>query len=272
MRSLRTAPVLLAFAASSPFLVAQSAKNVSFERQVLPILQESCMQCHKGAYRDSRGRTRRPKAGLRLDGSAWMLAGGESGPAVVPGKPDDSPLYVLASLDPDDPDVMPYKGEALSKAQLVMIRRWIEQGAAFGAWTGAAGPAASVVKKAQEDAKPAVLSTSRIEVWRKLGEGLKPPLAQAVARAAGNKCQVEAIVPGSPLLRVAFVSNESSVGDRNMQRLSALTQHITKLTLAKTKVTDASLRAVARMKRLTRLDLNRTQITDEGLRLLSGLR
>lgn len=274
-RSLPALAILASLAsastAASQATGAGDAK-LSFERQILPILDASCLQCHKASYRDARGRTRKPKSGLRLDGRGWILKGGDNGVAVVPGKPDASPLYELAALDPDDPDIMPAKGDPLTKAQLALLRRWIEEGCDFGSWTGAPGPDEALVKKAQEDAKPAVLSTARTEVWRRLGADLKAPLEQAVKRAAGTKCQVEAIVPGSPLLRVAFVSNEASVGDRDLEKLGALTQHITQLGLAKTRITDVSLRAVAKMKRLTRLDLNRTKVTDEGLKSLAGLR
>lgn len=270
MHVLTRTSTLLLFALS-PLLTAQAQKKVSFESEILPILEESCMRCHKAPYKDARGRTRRPKSGLRLDGRGWILKGGDTGPAVVPGDPDDSPLYTLAALDPDDADVMPQKGDPLTKSQLDLMRRWIVDGADFGSWKGAAGPAEAVVREAQESAKGIELSTARIDAWRKLGEGLQPPLAQAVKRARGTKCQVEAIVPGSPLLRVAFVSNESSVRDADLEKLGALTGHITKLVLAKTRITDAGLRAVARMKRLTRLDLNRTQVTDDGLRTLANL-
>ena len=54
-----------------------------FEEKVRPILAENCYKCHG---------SEKQKGSLRLDVPEMALAGGESGPAIVPGKPDKSPL------------------------------------------------------------------------------------------------------------------------------------------------------------------------------------
>src|SRR5208282_5623324 len=54
-----------------------------FERNVRPILATRCQGCHGPA---------KQKGGLRLDARAAVLAGGSTGPAVVPGKPKESLL------------------------------------------------------------------------------------------------------------------------------------------------------------------------------------
>src|SRR5687768_5466097 len=54
-----------------------------FERQVRPVLVQRCVKCH-GAEKQS--------GGLRLDRAAAALGGGDSGPAIRPGKPDESLL------------------------------------------------------------------------------------------------------------------------------------------------------------------------------------
>ncbi len=61
-----------------------SAADVEFfEKQVRPILAARCHECH-GAQKQ--------KASLRLDSRTGLLAGGDSGPAAVPGKPEESLL------------------------------------------------------------------------------------------------------------------------------------------------------------------------------------
>ncbi len=52
-----------------------------FEQKIRPLLAENCFKCHGPD---------KQKGGLRLDSLAAMLAGGESGPAIVPGKPEES--------------------------------------------------------------------------------------------------------------------------------------------------------------------------------------
>ena len=89
----------------------------SFREEVAPILERRCLHCH-GAET--------PKGGLSLATRATLLAGGDSGPAVVPGKPDESPLLEMVSgITPE----MPQKDRPLSREQVEGLRRWVEQGA-----------------------------------------------------------------------------------------------------------------------------------------------
>jgi len=61
-----------------------AAQRTFVQTKVLPLLEARCFECHK-AGKD-------PKGGLVLSGRKAMLAGGESGPAIVPGKPGVSLL------------------------------------------------------------------------------------------------------------------------------------------------------------------------------------
>jgi hypothetical protein len=53
-------------------------------------------------------------------------------PVIVAGKPDESSFYKLVTLDPEDDDVMPSKGDPLTKAEQELLKNWILQGAKFG--------------------------------------------------------------------------------------------------------------------------------------------
>ncbi len=114
--SLLIATALLARALSS----ARAADKVDFEHQIKPILELDCVRCHG---------PEKPKGGLRLDTQGGALKGGDSGPALVPGKPDQSPLYTSTILPADDDKHMPPKGDPLKKDQTELLRVWIEQGA-----------------------------------------------------------------------------------------------------------------------------------------------
>ena len=70
-------------AAPGPAPPSDPAAVAFFESAVRPILVERCHGCHGSA---------KAKAGLRLDSRAGVLAGGESGPAIVPGAPRESLL------------------------------------------------------------------------------------------------------------------------------------------------------------------------------------
>jgi hypothetical protein len=65
--------------------VLSPADREFFEAKVRPVLVERCQKCHSTASKKQRG-------GLLLDSHSTILKGGDSGPAAVPGKPDDSLL------------------------------------------------------------------------------------------------------------------------------------------------------------------------------------
>jgi len=92
-----------------------------FREQVAPILERRCIHCHSGAT---------PKGNLSLTTAAGVLKGGDGGPAVVPGKPEESLL--LDMIGGDSPE-MPQKDKPLSQPEVAGIRTWIERGAPWPA-------------------------------------------------------------------------------------------------------------------------------------------
>ena len=88
-----------------------------FERRVAPILSERCAACHNAKKRSG---------GLDVTSRASLLKGGDSGPAIVPGKWDESVLLDMVSGD--EPE-MPKNSKPLTAEQLADIRKWIEAGA-----------------------------------------------------------------------------------------------------------------------------------------------
>ena len=86
------------------------------------VLQRSCTRCH-----DARKR----KGELRLDREALALAGGAEGPGIVRGSRADSLVFTRISLPRDHDDFMPSKGQPLSEAEVELVGRWIDQGAAW---------------------------------------------------------------------------------------------------------------------------------------------
>jgi hypothetical protein len=101
-----------------------------FEAKVRPVLVEHCYGCHSAEQGKSKG-------GLQLDTRAGVRAGGDGGPAVVPGKPDASPL--VKAVRYTDPDLrMPPKGK-LPAEQIAVLEAWVRMGAPDPR-TGAAVP------------------------------------------------------------------------------------------------------------------------------------
>jgi hypothetical protein len=99
-----------------------TAKPVSFMNDIAPLLKEACFACHDAKKR---------KGKLDLTTFAGLAKGGERGDAIVPGKPEESLLWTLASGE-EEP-LMPPKdaGTKLAPDRLSLIERWIKQGAKF---------------------------------------------------------------------------------------------------------------------------------------------
>lgn len=118
---------------------AQDAGKVDFEKQILPVLKENCFKCHEKEHED-KGKMKKPKGGLRLDGAAVILKGGKENPkeTVVAGKADASWLVKSIILPDSDELAMPPegKGDRVSAANIDLIKKWINEGANFGAWKG----------------------------------------------------------------------------------------------------------------------------------------
>jgi DNA-binding MarR family transcriptional regulator len=99
--------------------LALAAGQADFTRDVKPILGKHCASCHG---------PEKQRASLRLDTARAIHAGGNSGPAVVPGKSKDS-LLIKAVLGLGDVKVMPPKGPRLSADEVEILRCWIDAGA-----------------------------------------------------------------------------------------------------------------------------------------------
>ena len=100
-----------------------------FEKEVRPLLVERCLKCHDDA---------KAKGDLKLTSRGRLLKGGDRGPAVTPGKPDDSLL--IQAVRYDDKPKMPPDGK-LGDADIGVLSRWVEIGAPWPKATVLAAPA-----------------------------------------------------------------------------------------------------------------------------------
>jgi hypothetical protein len=94
-----------------------------FERKVRPVLVEHCYKCHSADAEQAK----KHRGGLYLDTRDGVRTGGDSGPALVPGKPGES-LLVKAIKGDDEVSQMPPKGK-LPDAVIADIEKWVAMGA-----------------------------------------------------------------------------------------------------------------------------------------------
>ena len=117
-RSFITAACL--FAISGVALAAPDAAALDFfEKKIRPLLAERCLECHSP--------DKKVKGGLRLDTRDGWLKGGDTGPAIVPGEPDQS-LLITAVRYKDRDLQMPEKRK-LPDAEIAVLEEWVKMGA-----------------------------------------------------------------------------------------------------------------------------------------------
>ena len=113
----------LLFAPTLLLAADPAAEQVAFfEKNVRPVLVSRCYGCHSAETK--------PAGFLRVDDRNGLLRGGDSGPAVVPGDPDNS-LIIKRITHADPKKRMPKEGGLVTEAELANIRAWIKDGAAW---------------------------------------------------------------------------------------------------------------------------------------------
>src|SRR5689334_505885 len=85
-----------------------------FEKQVRPLLIQHCYQCHSTEAKVLKG-------GLRLDSRGGWMKGGDTGPAIVPGAPDESLLIEAIRYESLE---MPPRGK-LADSDITILERWV---------------------------------------------------------------------------------------------------------------------------------------------------
>jgi hypothetical protein len=95
--------------------VPKPSVPATFRTDISPLLERHCARCHGDQEQESR---------LELTSLAAVLEGGDSGPAVIPGRPAKSLLLQMIS-----DDTMPPESPHLTKGEIGLIRRWILNGA-----------------------------------------------------------------------------------------------------------------------------------------------
>jgi hypothetical protein len=267
--------VVLSFLLSG-FLSASvlGEEKIDFARQIHPILTQTCVECH-GPER-ARGK-------LRLDAAEFAL-----GKVIVPGKPEESDLFLRVTLPPDDEDIMPPEGDPLTQEQTELLRLWILQGAE---WPELMAEAPQDVDFTR-DIQPILsqLEPGQVELLRQWvlqgapwpddpGAGPQPswtefPVSQeeteAIAELQKAGVLVMRLAQNVNLLTANFKLAGNGITDQNLPPVARM-PNLVEIDLGNTGITDGGLIHLAQLPNLTRLKLDNTGITDEGMVHLAGL-
>lgn len=185
-------------AAVSAPVIAVVAGEISYSRQVRPILAEHCFVCH-GPDEAKR------KAGLRLDDESTAKARRKDRIAIVPGDPQASEL-IRRIHTPDPDDVMPPSQQVkrLSAAEQAILNAWIRQGAKWGRHWAFEKPVRPVVPDASMHP---IDSFVRARLQR---QGLMPS-PEADRRTLARRLYLDLVgLPPSPGEMAAFVADRAA--------------------------------------------------------------
>jgi hypothetical protein len=191
-----------------------AADPVRFNRDIRPIMSDTCFHCH-GFDPKSR------KGGLRLDIREDALKAGKSGEiAIVPGKPEQSEIIKrIFSNDPED--IMPEKEahKTLTPAQKELFRRWVAQGAVYEphwAYKPLEAPVVPPLPAAGKNPIDAFVAA-------KLAEKKATPSPEATKERLLRRLSLDLTgLPPTPAETAAFVADKSADAfERQVDRLLA---------------------------------------------------
>jgi hypothetical protein len=251
-------------------LTAAAQAKLDFQKEILPLIESRCLKCHKGEHEEN-GKIVKPKGDIRLDAAWALLKGNKDIVPVKPKEPAKSGIVTVTTLPKDDDKFMPPEGKAdpLTLEEINKIKTWIIEGADFGTWEG------NLAGKPKEEAPKPVVPLKEREhdiLYRKLAEGVQPPSAEVLKALQASGAQVALLMNGSPLVRVDYLTGVTKCDDKAIAALAPIKDNITHLDLARTSITAAALKDIAKMQRLTRLDLRKTKIGDDALAALTPLK
>jgi uncharacterized membrane protein len=221
-----------------------------YAMRVQPIFEEKCVLCHNAE---------KFKGKLRLDSYEAVMLGGKDGLVVHSGEPGKSELFRRVTLQPDSKDFMPAEGKpALSAAETKIIEVWIAAGAA----TQIAEAAIQELPAAPAETKVAEPLTADYRPQLKTIAGLEASLG--IRLIPRSQSPTDGLI-----LRTA--SAPGRCNDATLAHLEPVANLIVDAELARTKVTDQGMKAIANFSNLRFLDLSDTAVTSAGVRELVKL-
>ncbi|WP_428099880.1 c-type cytochrome domain-containing protein [Candidatus Rariloculus sp.] len=223
---------------------------------VRPVLRQRCSGCHGDD---------RQRGGLNMSTYDALLAGGETGPAIVPGNAGQSEIYYRTTLASDHESFMPAEGRTpLTETQIEVIRWWIDAGAPTGTTL------ASLDVSAVESQLAAVLRLGDEAVTASSEPVAADADALAALFAAGFQARQRS--QGDPSLTVSLAHSPTAlIGAAHLEALAEAREQIAELNLRRAGVGDEHLAAISEIENLTHLSLAENNVSDEGLGLLASL-
>jgi uncharacterized membrane protein len=239
-----------------------AAEPLVYANVVAPMLEEKCWKCHN---------EEKTKGKLRMDTYELLVKGGKEGPALEPGKADESNIIIRCELPIDDDERMPPDEKpGLTPEQLTVIKWWINSGASNELKLSEANPPADVaplikvstaVSQAAAPAEKAAAAAAIADLGAKREE-VKKSLAE-IQKAYPGALQFES--QDSNGLTFTAVSMRGKFADADFDKIGPVISSLVAVDLSASAITDAALVPLANAKDLRSLRLSETKVTDIGM-------
>ncbi|MFP6596550.1 MAG: c-type cytochrome domain-containing protein [Candidatus Hydrogenedentota bacterium] len=224
-------------------------QEVEFGRDVWPIIENRCIECHGPEEQEE---------GLRFDDLEWL----SDDELLGDGDASKSLIYELVTLRDEEDGYMPRMRERLTAERLEVLKRWLNEGANSDGWVV---PDVIVVERTG-------YITSKGDRLALLAKGVSPAPEEALSALRNLGAVAVPLAENNNLVRVSFDLIGSKIEDADLELLAPLSKHVTFLGLANTNVTNAGLANLTTLPKLTQLHLGNTQIGDEGIQHISDLK
>lgn len=180
------------------FATAPQGDALLFTRDVGPTLVANCLGCHN---------ERQKRGGLDMTTFRKLMAGGESGPVIVAGKPEESELILRVSGE-STPKMPPGNNRNLADPTIARLGQWIKDGALLDNGVDADAPLAEIastpdqlkraaLEKLTPEERDALLDTAAADRWKKVLPDARPE------RVDGDKVAVFSLLPNDRAERLA---------------------------------------------------------------------
>ena len=221
-----------------------------YAMRIQPIFEEKCVLCHNAG---------KFKGKLRLDSYEHVMRGGKDGLVVHPGEPGKSELFRRITLPPGSKDSMPAEGKpALTAAETKIIEAWI----AAGATTQIGEAAIQELPPSPDDRAVSLPLTADYRPQLKTIEALETSLS--VRLVPRSQTPTDGLI-------LRALSAPQRCNDATLAQLAPVANLIVDAELARTKVTDKGMQALASFSNLRFLDLSNTAVTSAGVKELMKL-
>ena len=198
---------------------------------------------------------------MALDTYEAVLKGNLDGEIIGSWSPRREYPYVVITLDPDDSEIMPPKGDPLSTEEIEPLKKWIDE--------GAKEYPSDVFERPKEE-KVAVSLTSvtdkKASLVDILGKRLSKPSKTQIDVASKTGALVTTSFEKHSMIRAEFSSGPSLIDDRAVGVLSGIQNNISHSDLSRTKITNSAIGNVTKMENLTWLGLRNTAVDDQAVK------